>query len=153
MSYLMLASVGNSQHFGGVLNRAPVMADCDPPAQHLSWRIRPWKPLYPVFNPVWCSVTAIEKSKKSAVTDVPCSQRAGVLGKVCVCMYKSREMIFLLAFDLRSFCRTYKAVIRQQSLQDCNTTANRSNVLQIQAAMTSHASLLKQWLVQKLLVW
>lgn len=83
----MLAFVGKSEHFGGVLNRAPVMPDCDHPLLYLIWRIRPWKPLHPVLNPVWCSVTGIGKSKKSAVTVVPGSQRAG--WEECACSHRS----------------------------------------------------------------
>lgn len=68
------------------------MTDRDQPSLYLRQRIMSQKPLHPVFNAVWWSVTDIEKSKKSAVTDVPCSQRAGVLGKVCLLSSLSGDM-------------------------------------------------------------
>lgn len=50
--------------------------DCDQLVVDLGWRIRQWKHLHPVFNSTWCSVTGIEESKQSPVTDVHCPQRA-----------------------------------------------------------------------------
>lgn len=71
-----------SERFSGILSRAPVirMFDCDQPGLDLSWTIRQWKHLHPAFNPTWCSVTGIEKSKKSLFTGV---LHPKSLGKMC----------------------------------------------------------------------
>lgn len=85
------------------------MTNWDQPVLYLIWRLKPWKPLHPVFNPVWCSVTDIEKSKKSAVTDVPCSQTGGVLGKVsfisqwwCLWICTWKLILILRVFEMEA---------------------------------------------------